>query len=183
MLSLCVRNCRPPFCASVAPFVPWAVPQSFLHEDLVLRVSREVEGSSCPSQGPCANLFPRGSHGASRRKSDSPCGHAGPMAGSGGQGVSSSPLVLRLDPELTRSLFFSRLERCDLNVVELLRQASGWVFENPGEGGGHGLVQGSVGTGSFSLTITGVPWALFLSVSCSILRSCRQGPCFWQGQG
>lgn len=39
---------------------------------------------------------------------------------------------LRL-PVLSVGDVFPRLERCDVNVVELLRQNSGWVFENPGK--------------------------------------------------
>lgn len=41
--------------------------------------------------------------------------------------------------------FFPRLETCDLSVMELLRQNSGWVFENPCK------EDGTVGTGSISL--------------------------------
>lgn len=36
-----------------------------------------------------------------------------------------------VDPEWTVGLLFPRLERCNLSVVELLRQNSAWVFENP----------------------------------------------------
>nr|XP_008507769.1 PREDICTED: epididymal-specific lipocalin-6 [Equus przewalskii] len=45
-------------------------------------------------------------------------------------------VVVTLTPENNLKMLSSRhrLERCDLNVVELLRQASGWVFENPALG-------------------------------------------------
>ncbi|XP_072634836.1 epididymal-specific lipocalin-6 isoform X1 [Canis lupus baileyi] len=45
-------------------------------------------------------------------------------------------VVVSLTPENNLKLLSSRhrLERCDVNVVELLRQNSGWVFENPALG-------------------------------------------------
>uniref|UniRef100_A0A9L0ILG1 Lipocalin/cytosolic fatty-acid binding domain-containing protein n=1 Tax=Equus asinus TaxID=9793 RepID=A0A9L0ILG1_EQUAS len=61
-------------------------------------------------------------------------------------GIAGHPSVCRwllLCPGQGLKVFFTRiwccgsprrLERCDLNVVELLRQASGWVFENPALG-------------------------------------------------
>uniref|UniRef100_A0A3Q7PYW8 Epididymal-specific lipocalin-6-like n=1 Tax=Callorhinus ursinus TaxID=34884 RepID=A0A3Q7PYW8_CALUR len=45
-----------------------------------------------------------------------------------------SLLGLCPDPEPRTDGLSSRLERCDVNVVELLRQSSGWVFENPSLG-------------------------------------------------
>nr|KAF6433703.1 hypothetical protein HJG59_008792 [Molossus molossus] len=45
-------------------------------------------------------------------------------------------VVVTLTPENTLKVLSSRhrLERCDLDVVELLRQDSAWVFENPSQG-------------------------------------------------
>ncbi|KAF5920320.1 epididymal-specific lipocalin-6 [Diceros bicornis minor] len=45
-------------------------------------------------------------------------------------------VVVTLTPENNLKMLSSRhrLERCDLNVVELLRQDAGWVFENPALG-------------------------------------------------
>ncbi|XP_025837814.1 epididymal-specific lipocalin-6 [Vulpes vulpes] len=45
-------------------------------------------------------------------------------------------VVVTLTPENNLKMLSSRhrLERCDVNVVELLRQNSGWVFENPALG-------------------------------------------------
>uniref|UniRef100_A0A3Q7NTP2 Epididymal-specific lipocalin-6-like n=1 Tax=Callorhinus ursinus TaxID=34884 RepID=A0A3Q7NTP2_CALUR len=45
-----------------------------------------------------------------------------------------SLLGLSPNPEPRTDGLSSRLERCDVNVVELLRQSSGWVFENPSLG-------------------------------------------------
>ncbi|XP_004410797.1 PREDICTED: epididymal-specific lipocalin-6 [Odobenus rosmarus divergens] len=45
-------------------------------------------------------------------------------------------VMVTLTPENNLKMLSSRhrLERCDVNVVELLRQSSGWVFENPSLG-------------------------------------------------
>ncbi|XP_070106512.1 epididymal-specific lipocalin-6 isoform X5 [Equus caballus] len=54
-------------------------------------------------------------------------------------------VVVTLTPENNLKMLSSRhrLERCDLNVVELLRQASGWVFENPASSGPAGRAHAS----------------------------------------
>lgn len=63
--------------------------------------------------------------------------------------------------------FFPRLETCDLSVMELVRQNSGWVFENPCK------EDATVGAGSISLP------ALGRSSGPSVLLSLPRPPAGW----